>query len=350
MLLSGLPRLRRHALGLIVVPFLALALASPAGAETSTKPPSAPLGGTPPSAQAEPNPPAAQPKSEAATAQPKPDAAAAGPKSDTAAAPKLEAPAAPKPADAAAHEAASADIQTGSQILINIDKSRQEMTVLVDGVEKYTWPVSTGKPGYATPSGTYTPESMNEIWYSKQWDNSPMPHSVFYMKDGHAIHGTHEVKNLGKPASHGCVRLSPENALTLYSMVEKTGMQNTQVVLSGETPGGEYKVANPQWRQRYARVPAGLSPARTIMPSRSNRAGTGCSGGGGSSPLADRRAITASATTTMGSAATRPGIKAPPTGCYSATGTRRFQNRPSSPLCLCGAKFLVCWQFRVTRR
>ena len=260
MLLSGLPRLRRHALGLIVVPFLALALASPAGAETSTKPPSAPLGGTPPSAQAEPNPPAARPKSEAATAQPKPDAAAAGPKSDTAAAPKLEAPAAPKPADAAAHEAASADIQTGSQILINIDKSRQEMTVLVDGVEKYTWPVSTGKPGYATPSGTYTPEFMNEIWYSKQWDNSPMPHSVFYMKDGHAIHGTHEVKNLGKPASHGCVRLSPENALTLYSMVEKTGMQNTQVVLSGETPGGEYKVANPQWRQRYGPGPGWFIP------------------------------------------------------------------------------------------
>ncbi|HEY6670100.1 MAG TPA: L,D-transpeptidase family protein, partial [Methyloceanibacter sp.] len=239
MRLSGLLRLHRHAVGLFILPFLALALASSAGAETSAKPPSAPAEVAPPTAQAKPNPPAAQPKSEAAPAQPKPDAAAtAQPKTDAAATPQPQpepAPA-PKPADFAAHEAASADLQPGSQILINIDKSQQEMTVFVDGVQRYTWPVSTGKPGYATPSGTYTPTSMNEIWYSKQWDNSPMPHSVFYMKDGHAIHGTHEVKNLGKPASHGCVRLSPENALTLYSMVEKTGMQNTQVVLSGETP------------------------------------------------------------------------------------------------------------------
>jgi uncharacterized protein (TIGR02246 family) len=87
-------------------------------------------------------------------------------------------------------------------ILINIDKPNQKMTVFLDGVEKYDWPVSTGKAGYSTPSGTYTATSMNEIWYSKQWDNAPMPHSVFFMKDGHAIHGSNEVKNLGKPVSH----------------------------------------------------------------------------------------------------------------------------------------------------
>ena len=71
-----------------------------------------------------------------------------------------------------------------------------------------------------------------------------MPHAVFFTKDGHAVHGTLEVKRLGKPASHGCVRLSPENAATLYALVEKTGLKNTQVVLAGSTPGGEGKVAN----------------------------------------------------------------------------------------------------------
>ena len=71
-----------------------------------------------------------------------------------------------------------------------------------------------------------------------------MPHAVFFTKDGHAIHGTLEVKRLGKPASHGCVRLSPENAATLFALVEKTGVKNTQVVLAGSTPGGEGKVAN----------------------------------------------------------------------------------------------------------
>ena len=80
---------------------------------------------------------------------------------------------------------------------------------------------------------------MNKIWYSRQWDNAPMPHAVFFTKDGHAIHGTYETKRLGKPASHGCVRLSPENAALLYALVEKTGL-----VLTGSTPGGEGKVAN----------------------------------------------------------------------------------------------------------
>jgi hypothetical protein len=82
---------------------------------------------------------------------------------------------------------------------------------------------------------------MNEIWYSKEWDNSPMPHSIFFIKDGHAIHGSYEVKNLGKPLSHGCVRISAENATTLYGLVKQNGLTNTQVVLTGVTPGGEFK-------------------------------------------------------------------------------------------------------------
>ena len=128
-------------------------------------------------------------------------------------------------------------------ILINIDKSRQKMTVFLDGVEKYEWPVSTGRAGYSTPSGTYTATSMNEVWYSKEWDNSPMPHSIFFIKDGHAIHGSYEVRNLGKPVSHGCVRIAPENATRLYALVKERGLKNTEVKLTGVTPGGEYKVA-----------------------------------------------------------------------------------------------------------
>ncbi len=85
---------------------------------------------------------------------------------------------------------------------------------------------------------------MNEVWYSKEWDNAPMPHAIFFMKDGHAIHGSYEVKHLGKPVSHGCVRIAPQNATILYDLVKKNGLQNTQVVLSGESPGGESKVAN----------------------------------------------------------------------------------------------------------
>ena len=146
---------------------------------------------------------------------------------------------------ASAQISSSSEAQSTGAVLINIDKTKQKMTVFLDGVEKYDWPVSTGRAGYSTPSGTYTATSMNEIWYSKQWDNAPMPHSIFFMKDGHAIHGSYEVKNLGRPVSHGCVRISPENAATLYALVKKNGLKNTEVVLTGVTPGGEYKVARP---------------------------------------------------------------------------------------------------------
>jgi lipoprotein-anchoring transpeptidase ErfK/SrfK len=131
--------------------------------------------------------------------------------------------------------------KTSPAIVITIDKTKQKMVVSIDGVEEYDWPVSTGRRGYSTPSGTYTPTSMNEVWYSKQWDNAPMPHSIFFMKDGHAIHGSSEVKNLGRAVSHGCVRISPENAAMLYTLVGKNSLENTQVVLTGVTPGGESK-------------------------------------------------------------------------------------------------------------
>ena len=172
-----------------------------------------------------------------------------------------------------------------STVLIHIDKTAQNMTVFLDGGKRYHWPVSTGRAGYSTPSGNFTPTSMNEVWYSKQWDNSPMPHSIFFMKDGHAIHGSYEVKHLGKPVSHGCVRISPRNAVTLYALVGKNGLENTQVVLTGATPGGESKVASsarPRVKVRRAatgttpagprvmvrRVQTGTSPATITQPQR----------------------------------------------------------------------------------
>jgi hypothetical protein len=150
-------------------------------------------------------------------------------------------------------------------ILINIDKSQQKMTVSLDGVEKYVWPVSTGVAGYSTPSGTYTATSMNEIWYSKEWDNAPMPHSIFFRKDGYAIHGTYEGKSLGRPASHGCVRISRENAATLYALVKKIGLKNTEVVLAGVTPGGEHKIARSA-ESRYGPASAGRYASDRYYP------------------------------------------------------------------------------------
>jgi len=105
-----------------------------------------------------------------------------------------------------------------AQTDITISKSKQMMQV--DTNEgTYQWPVSTARKGYYTPTGTFTPYSLQPMHYSKKYDNAPMPHSIFF-SGGYAIHATPHIGNLGRPASHGCVRLHPANAATLYQIVK----------------------------------------------------------------------------------------------------------------------------------
>src|SRR5437016_4451675 len=122
-----------------------------------------------------------------------------------------------------------------AKVDIFIDKNAQEMTVAVDGVERYHWPVSSGIPSRETPSGTFRAFRMEEDHFSKEFDDAPMPHSIFFTKIGHAIHGTDSESRLGTPASHGCVRLSRDNASTLYALVESQGVLNTTVTLTGSS-------------------------------------------------------------------------------------------------------------------
>ena len=124
------------------------------------------------------------------------------------------------------------------EVIIWIDKSTQRMVVKVDSELLYNWPVSTGKgQRYDTPSGTYTAQSMNKMWHSRQWDNAPMPHSVFFTARGHAIHGSKVVDQLGFPASHGCIRLSEENAEILFEILKPMELANATIVVDGITPG-----------------------------------------------------------------------------------------------------------------
>jgi len=114
-------------------------------------------------------------------------------------------------------------------VLISIDISAQQMTVSVDGASRYTWPVSTGGQGYSTPAGSFRPFRLEAEHYSREWDDAPMPHSIFFTEFGHAIHGTKSTASLGSPVSHGCVRLAPDNAALLFTLVQETGLANTQV-------------------------------------------------------------------------------------------------------------------------
>ena len=167
----------------------------------------------------------------------------------------------------AAAGAANAAVQ------VTIDKNTQTMDVAVDGVHRWTWPVSTGVPSHETPNGSFRAFRMEADHFSKEWDDAPMPHSIFFTKIGHAIHGTDAARNLGNPASHGCVRLSKDNAAKLYELVEQQGVLNTTVTLTGSSQialaRGRQNInvanaANPASTQ--VQQPLGLTPRGVQQP------------------------------------------------------------------------------------
>jgi lipoprotein-anchoring transpeptidase ErfK/SrfK len=116
-------------------------------------------------------------------------------------------------------------------IVARINISSQRMDVFVDGAPRYNWAVSTALPPYRTPTGTFKPTAVVRYHASTIYSGSPMPYSIFFLR-GYAIHGSYETKYLGRPASHGCVRLHPVNAAALYSLVKQYGAGNTLIQIS----------------------------------------------------------------------------------------------------------------------
>ena len=123
----------------------------------------------------------------------------------------------------------AATAPAAAEVVINIDKASQRMTVMVDGYQRYTWAVSTGLAG-GPAAGTYRPQRLERTWYSHLFGMAPMPYSIFF-HGPFAIHGTTVVSRLGQRASHGCVRLHPDNAATLFALVQQQGPANTRIVI-----------------------------------------------------------------------------------------------------------------------
>lgn len=185
------------------------------------------------------------------TAEPEPQgasAAAAGPA--TSAPPEAKAAVSKEPATATApaKEAASSAPEKVADkavaktvapppkpqpsVVISVNLTKQSMSVSENGRQLYTWPISSGRSGYDTPTGTFRPQWMAKMWHSRKYDDAPMPNSIFFT-GGFAIHATAAYSQLGRPASHGCVRLSPTNAATLFKMVQKHGMDATKIAVHG---------------------------------------------------------------------------------------------------------------------
>ncbi|WP_298351808.1 L,D-transpeptidase [Rhodoblastus sp.] len=130
-----------------------------------------------------------------------------------------------------------------ARVQISIDLSAQRMEVQASDGESYSWPISSARAGYVTPRGVFAPTSMQLMHYSKKYHHSPMPHSIFF-HGGYAIHGTYATRWLGRPVSHGCVRISPANAATLYSLVRAEG---ATIRITGSPPRN--RAFAHQWRR-----------------------------------------------------------------------------------------------------
>lgn len=115
-------------------------------------------------------------------------------------------------------------------VVAKVDLSQQRMNVYVNGYRRYSWRVSTGRGRYRTPVGSFRPTFLKRMHYSTIYNNAPMPYSVFFL-GGYAVHGTYHTKYLGRPASHGCVRLHPSNAARLYSLVKRYGRGRSRIVI-----------------------------------------------------------------------------------------------------------------------
>ncbi len=122
-------------------------------------------------------------------------------------------------------------LATAANVVANVNISRQEMVVTEDGVVKYTWKVSTARNGYVTPTGKYTAKWASLKHRSRKYNNAPMPYAIFY-NGGYAVHATFDLKRLGTPASHGCVRLHPDNAKQFFALAHEAGLRNTKIVIT----------------------------------------------------------------------------------------------------------------------
>lgn len=139
---------------------------------------------------------------------------------------------------------------------VRVDIPGQRMKVTTTDGEVYNWTISSGRQGFRSPNGVYRPTRLEKNWYSRKYGGA-MPYSVFF-RGGYAIHGTTAVGALGRPASHGCIRLHPANAAKLFALVKKHGAGQTRIALSGAAPDGlsQFAKASGKTKRLQAQAPA----------------------------------------------------------------------------------------------
>lgn len=160
----------------------------------------------------------------------------------------LSAPPAAEPTETPPQVADAAPTTTPVTLRLDVDLATQRLTVTERGEVRAVWPISSGRAPTVTKTGTFRPQWASRMWYSRQYDMAPMPYAVFF-NGGIAFHATQATHLLGRPASHGCVRLAPQNARALYGLIHAHGFAHTEIVVAGAP-----KVAVSEKRKVRARV------------------------------------------------------------------------------------------------
>ena len=152
-----------------------------------------------------------------------------------------------------------------ARVNVRVNLSSQTMHVSNEAGESYVWPVSSGRMGYSTPRGVYKPQRLARMHYSRKYQMSPMPYSIFF-RGGYAIHGTSAVGKLGQVASHGCIRLAPANAAKLFAMVQREG---ATIAIDGTSPFKTQYAKTGAKKKQFAKAKAGKMKLAKIKAKRS---------------------------------------------------------------------------------
>jgi hypothetical protein len=126
------------------------------------------------------------------------------------------------------------------KVWADVDKGAQRLYLYIDGALTYTWKTSTGRAGYTTPDMDQHPNGpVYDRYTSTKYPDGDynglgnMPYAVF-VRGGYAIHGTTRGNwsKLGQVASHGCIRVHPDNGQIFNQLVRKNGLRNIWVTVN----------------------------------------------------------------------------------------------------------------------
>jgi len=135
--------------------------------------------------------------------------------------------------------AARAPGPVASPLTLEADLSERKLTLSRDGETVKTYDIAIGSPKYPTPTGSYTINKMiwNPAWKppNTKWAEGKTPKEpgsagnpmrtvkIFFQEPDYYIHGTNATETLGEAASHGCLRMDPDDAAEVGLMVMENG-------------------------------------------------------------------------------------------------------------------------------